>query len=51
MEYPNVPPAIGAVVSKGLATYAELGTVLGTEDVYAMMEIIVVDNHNHRPLP
>lgn len=50
MEYVNVPPFIGTVVSKGLATLHELDTVYGTQDVYDMLEIISVDNHNLRIL-
>jgi hypothetical protein len=42
----NVPPTIGMVVSTGKATMAELSTVLSVEDLWDLMEIILVDNHN-----
>lgn len=42
----NVPPTIGMVVSSGKATLVELGTVLSVEDLWDLMEIISVDNHN-----
>lgn len=37
------------VISSRLATLAELGSVLGTEDLYALLEIIAVDRYNQRP--
>ncbi len=46
LAYPNVPKAIGAVISKGFATLHELDTVYGSEDLYSMLEIITVDAHN-----
>lgn len=49
MSYPNVNPMIGAVLSAKMATLAELSTVLSTEDVYTMCEILAVDNYNSRP--
>ncbi|MES2348872.1 MAG: transcription elongation factor GreA [Pseudomonadota bacterium] len=45
-----MPAAIGTIVSKRLATLHELDTVYGTQDVYDMLEIIAVDNHNLRIL-
>lgn len=42
----NVPRAIGAVLSSRMATIVELDTVLSMEDVYDMLEIIMVDAHN-----
>jgi len=44
----NVPQSIATVVSAGLATYAELGTVLGTEDLQDLIEIAVVNAANAR---
>jgi hypothetical protein len=41
-----VPKPIGTVISKRLATLHELQTVLGSEDLYNLLEIIVVDIHN-----
>jgi len=34
------------VISAGKATLAELNTVLGLEDLYDILEVIAVDNHN-----
>jgi len=48
MEYVNVPRALGAVISSRLATLHELDTVYGTEDLYALLEIVSVDSHNQR---
>lgn len=45
-----MPPGIGAVVSRGLATLNELDTVYGTEDLYDLMEIIAIDTHNQNLL-
>lgn len=50
MEYPNVGPLIGAVVSSGLATLSELQTIYGTEDAYDILEIASVNAHNRRVL-
>jgi hypothetical protein len=36
------------VVSARLATLAELDTALGTEDLYDLLEVIMVDAHNRR---
>ena len=49
LKYPNISPAIGAVISSRLATLVELSTVLSTEDVYLLVEIIAVDRYNSRP--
>jgi hypothetical protein len=38
------------VISAGKATLHELSTVYGTEDLYLMLEIIVVDAINRRLL-
>ena len=38
------------VVSRGLATLAELQSVYGLEDLYDLVEIVVVDAHNERAL-
>ena len=48
MEYANVPRTIGMVVSHKMATLNELQTVYGLEDVYDMIEVILVDNHNQQ---
>lgn len=50
IEYRNVPRTIGTVLSHGAATLAELQTVYGLEDLYDLLEIILVDNHNEMVL-
>lgn len=46
MGYVSVPQIIGAVISRRLATLHELSSVYGTQDLYDLMEIIAVDEHN-----
>ena len=46
--YANVPPIIGAVVSKGLATLNELQTVYDTEDLFDLYEIIIIKVANEQ---
>jgi hypothetical protein len=50
LRYPNVPARIGAVISsdKRLATLHELSTVYSLEDLYDMLEVILIDSHNER---
>lgn len=43
-----MPRTIGAVVSAKLATLVELQTVLSLQDVYDLLEVIVVDGHNRQ---
>lgn len=50
MEYPNVPRTIGAVLSSGRASIVEVTDSLGLEDVYDLLEVVVVDAHNARVL-
>lgn len=38
--------AIGSVLSARIATLAELQTVYGSRDLYDMLEVVQVDNHN-----
>jgi hypothetical protein len=38
------------VVSRRLATLHELQTIYGAEDLYNLLEVIVVDGHNERVL-
>lgn len=40
--------SIGLIVSRKYATLHELQTVYGSEDLYDLIEIIVVDGHNER---
>ena len=50
LPYPNVPATIGAAISSGKATAAELSTVLSLEDVYDLLEVAAIDAHNFRLL-
>ncbi|WP_257803360.1 transcription elongation factor GreA [Burkholderia glumae] len=43
-----MPRTIGAVVSRRLATPAELNTVYGQDDLHDLLEIIAVDSYNER---
>jgi hypothetical protein len=45
-DYINVPPTIGMLISKKVATLNELSTVYGVENMYDMLEIVMVDDHN-----
>lgn len=42
----NVPAIIGTVISKRLATLAELQSVYGVKDAYDLLEICTVDDYN-----
>lgn len=44
----NVPRVIGALISANRATLHELQSVYGVKDAYDMLEIVAVDNYNHR---
>lgn len=46
LRYANVPYGIGAVLSARLASSADLATVLGVRDLYDLLEVLSVDNHN-----
>jgi len=46
-EYPNVPPLIGLVVSKKLATLKEIDEYYGMTDILDMVEILTIDAYNH----
>jgi hypothetical protein len=50
IDYTNVPRSLGIIVSRGKATWADLSTTLGVKDVYDLLEIIAVDDHNARVL-
>lgn len=41
-----MPPYIATVISARMATLHEVDTVYGLEDVFDMLEIIAIDNHN-----
>lgn len=46
IQYVNMPPLIGALVSGGLATLWELQSVYGIMDAYDLLEVQTVDAHN-----
>lgn len=48
--YANIPAAIGAVISSGLATLAELDSVYGVKDLYDLLEVVMVDAFNRSVL-
>lgn len=48
LEYSNLPSTIGALVSTGKATLYECETIYSIEDVYLMLEVVLVDAHNRR---
>jgi hypothetical protein len=48
LEYRNLPATIAAVISAGKATLNECDSVYSVEDVYLMLEVIVIDAHNRR---
>lgn len=39
------------IVSKGMASLYELQSVYGAEDLYSLIEILVVDKHNENLKP
>jgi hypothetical protein len=43
-----VSELIGIIVSNKLATYSELDTILGLEDMYDLIEILTIDAYNAR---
>ena len=48
MQYKNVPVALAILISNNKATLHELQTVYDIEDVYDMLEVVLVDGHNIR---
>jgi 4-diphosphocytidyl-2C-methyl-D-erythritol kinase len=48
ITYANVPDPVGCVVGSRLATYHELATVYGLEDMYDLLEIVQVDARNQQ---
>jgi hypothetical protein len=46
----NVPPLVGTVFSSGRATWTELSTTLGVEDLWDILEVLRVDRHNAKVL-
>lgn len=50
VDYLNVPRTIATVVSSRLASLHELDTTYGLEDLWWLIEINSVDNHNRAML-
>jgi len=50
MEYANVSRTVGMILSHKAATLHEMQTVYSLEDVYDMIEVLMVDNHNQEVL-
>jgi hypothetical protein len=48
MDYANVPPKIGMVVSRAPELMGPLTSSLGLEDLYDLIEVLMVDIHNDR---
>lgn len=46
IDYRNVPPTIGAVLSRKMATFRDLDEHLGMEDLYDILEVISIDDYN-----
>jgi hypothetical protein len=50
LEYQNVSPVIGAVLSRGLASLRDLDEHYSVEDCYDLLEVATIDAHNRRLL-
>jgi hypothetical protein len=48
VDYINLPPLIGMIVSSGHATLIELQSVYGVRDAFNLCEVIAIDAHNRR---
>ena len=46
----NIPVTIAAAVASKLATMAELGTVLSLQDLWDLLEVHAVNQHNEAVL-
>lgn len=47
-EYPNVSPGIGFLLSHDKSLAGPLNTVLGLEDMYDLIEVVLTDAFNDR---
>lgn len=50
IDYANLPPMVGMVISTGKATLYELQSVYGVGDLFNICEVIAVDSYNRRVL-
>ena len=48
MPYPNVDPMIGAVCSGHPQMFSDLSVNLGVEDLFDLVEVVLVDAANRR---
>lgn len=48
IDYVNLPPMCGMIVSSKLATLQELQSVYGVGDLFNLAEVISVDGYNRR---
>ena len=48
LSYVNVPRTIASLLSAKVATLHELDTVYGMEDVFDMLEVLIIDSENAR---
>ena len=48
LDYPNVPGLVGLAVSSGKVSFEALATVLDLEDLWVVVEIVLIDAHNKR---
>lgn len=46
MPYPNVDPMVGAACSGHPEMFSALGSDLGVEDLFDIVEVVLVDAHN-----
>lgn len=47
-EYLNVSPRVGFLLSHDASLAGPLSTVLNLEDMYDLIEVVLVDRHNDR---
>ena len=50
LNYVNLPPLCGMIISSGLATLTELQSEYGVRDAFDLVEVISVDAFNRREI-
>ena len=50
LEYPNVTPRLGMLYSHDKSLIGPLTSTLGIEDMYDLIEVVLIDSHNDRVL-
>jgi hypothetical protein len=50
LDYVNVPPSIGMALSHDPSLIEPLTTTLGLEDLFDIIEVVLIDAHNKRKL-